>query len=709
MILGKTAGKLDRNLESGPVFVTVFQLMRPLAARCAAALAALLLAPVWPAVALQVTNYSSAVNDRFSSGFPTNPVANTNPSFVGAGYDWTGVAWSTATHAASSFKGLGMLSPRHFLTAQHYEYTNNSERTTGVRLINESGSVVSQPVSAVTNLGYGLILANYGNTNYDLALGSLSDQITAPDKVFRMGVLDLYATSTASNVAVYNNLPLLVYGRGSTSNASPRVGTAAVALSTNLNGNPQQTTILANKSSVQFEAGDSGSPLLHGWTNANGGKELTVVGLNSAVNADWNFMSLLAVPGAMANANAAMTQDGFALRVVGNVSATWQGGGMASSSQHTQIGRGQNWSGGSVPSDLYVRFQGGQTTFRNIDVNAATTLRGLYFTSTGSATNSFAFSGAKTLTIGRGGVVNYDIARQTFTANLALGDHQYWDGGAGGVTISNLNSNGKLLEITGAGTNRIAGNMSGTGGLAVSGGRLEVTASNSYTGKTWVHGGQLVVNGRIDTSSGVSVGAYGSLGGSGRVAAVAGAGSIDPGNSPGILTAPSVDPSGGLDFNLEFTGLNPVYTDAFNSVNDLLRLTAATPFTASLTSINTVNIYFSFTSLSPGSTYTGGFFTDQIIEFLASIEQSEFRYYVLAAGAGQVTYNGAGYDLYAGEDLIVSTVSQTADFEDGTVNGRVTQFQVVPEPSSRALLALGAGAVLLVMWRRRNAVAPLKS
>lgn len=648
---------------------------------------------------LQVTNYTSTANDRFISGFATNPIANTSTNFVGAGYDWTGVAWSSATHAASSFKGLGMLSPQHFLTAQHYEYTNNSERTTGVRLIGENDVVVSQPVASVTNLGYGVIIPNYGNTNFDLALGRLSNQITQPDNMFRMGVLDLYATSTSSNVVVYNNLPVLVYGRGSASNSSPRVGEAVVALSTNLNGNPQQTTILVNKSSVQLEVGDSGSPLMHGWTNANGGKELAVIGLNSAVNADWNFMSLLAVPGAMANANASMTQDGFALRVVGNSSSSWLGGS-GSSTQRIQLNRGGNWSGGTVPNDLYVRFQGDQTSFRDITVNSATSLRGLYFTSTGSQTNGFTFSGASALTVGRGGMVNYDIARQTFVANLLLGDHQYWDGGVGGITISNLNSNGKLLEVTGAGTNRLTGNMSGSGGLAVSGGKMEVTGTNSYTGRTWVHGGQLSVNGRIDTSAGVSVGTYGSLAGSGRVAAISGSGSIDPGNSPGILTAPSVDPTGGLDFNFEFTGLNPVYSDALNSVNDLLRLTAATPFTASLGSINAVNIYFSFASLNPGSLYTGGFFTDQVGDFLATIDQAAFNYYVLATGTGTVTYNGINYVAYTGYDIEITTVEQTANFAGGTVNGRVTQFEVVPEPSIYALLAFGAGLFALVMRRR---------
>jgi len=398
-----------------------------------------------------------------------------------------------------------------------------------------------------------------------------------------------------------------------------------------------------------------------------------------------------------------MTQDGFALRVVGNFASTWQGGSGGTADNKGQLARGGNWSGGSVPGDLYVRFRGDQTSFRDITVNSAASLRGLYFTSTGSQTNGFTLAGDSTLTVGRGGLVNYDVSRQMFSANLLLGDHQYWDGGVGGITISNLNNNGKLLEVTGAGTNRITGSMSGSGGLAVSGGRLEVTASNSYTGATWVHGGRLSINGSIDTSSSVNVGTYGSLAGSGRVAAISGSGSIDPGQSPGILTAPSLDPRGGLDFNFEFTGPNPVYSDAFNSVNDLLRLTAVTPFTASLSEVNTVNVYFSFSSLTPDAFFTGAFYTDQISDFLDSIEHAVFNYYVTADGAGTVTYNGFGYEVYRDGHIEVSTIEQSASFAGDPVNGRVTQFQVVPEPSVYALLLFGAGLFAVVVWRKQRA------
>jgi fibronectin-binding autotransporter adhesin len=359
--------------------------------------------------------------------------------------------------------------------------------------------------------------------------------------------------------SVYNNLPLLAYGRGATTNDSPRTAATSVHLAAAFNSDPIQTviqTLYTGSASVQLVEGDSASPLLNGWTNANGGKELTVLGVNSASDfATSNYMSFLAVPGAMANANAVMTADGYALRVVGNSSATWAGGS-GSATQRDNLSRGGNWSGGTIPSDRYVVFNGTGTGVRAIDVNAATNLRGLSFTSTGSSGDGFTFSGSNALTIGRGGITNYDSDRQTFSSSLTLGDHQYWDVGPGGVTAGAINTAGKLLEIAGSGTARITGAVSGSGGLALSGHRLELTGSSSYTGGTWVHAGTLVVTGGVAASStvrvdagatfdvsaqagGYTVASGQTLAGNGTVAGsvtVGGEATLAPGASPGTLT-----------------------------------------------------------------------------------------------------------------------------------------------------------------------------
>ena len=657
------------------------------------------------ALALDITGYTATVNDRFTSGFPTAPVPNTNPSFIGGDYDWSGVGWSTTIYAASSYKGFGMLSPRHFLTAQHYE--NGGLLTQGVRVLGNDGLVYTGSNSGVENLGYGAVVTdNGGVTAPDLAIGTLSAQITVPSNIARYAVLDLNNTSAAPTYANYNGLSLLAYGRGVVTNGSPRVGAATVAAAGTLTADPTSSVLLTLRSgtpSVQLVEGDSGSPLLHGWTNPIGGQELTLLGLNSAVSGSYNVMSFMAIPGAMNAANAVLTPDGYALRVAGNLAAVWTG---ATSSS---LWIGGNWNGS--PVDQYAAFQSGGSVPTTIDVNNAANIRGIYFAALEGATDGFTFNGVSTLTVGRGGITNYVNLRQTFTANLTLGDHQYWDVGPGGVTAAAINTNGKLLEIAGSGTARITGLVSGTGGLALSGHRLELTGSSSYTGNTWVHSGTLVVNGNIAASSGVALDAGAVLAGSGSVGALSGAGAVGPGNSPGILTAPSVDPSGGLDFSFELTGTGmPNWANATASVNDVLRLTSSsTPFTSSLSAANGIDIFFNAATLSRGDTFLGGFFTDMSGNFLPSVQNAAFSYYVFGDGAGtDKTYNNQGYylldtDFWAYFDRVdVTTVAvATANFASGDVtNGRVMQFVVVPEPG--AIMLAAAGVAIMIAGRRNR-------
>jgi hypothetical protein len=656
---------------------------------------------VRPTVALDVTGYSATVNDRFTSGFPTSPVPNTSGSFVGAAYDWSGVGWSTTTHAASSYKGFALLSPRHFLTAQHYE--NGGLLTQGVRILGRDGQLGTGTNTGVDNLGYGIVVTNGGVTAPDLAIGTLGAQISTPANMARYAVLDLNNSSAAPTYGNYTGQTALAYGRGDVTNGSPRAATAVIDAAGTATVDPTSSialTLRTGTPSVQLVEGDSGSPFLVGWTNPAGGKELTVIGLNSAVSGSYNVMSFLAIPGAMNAANAVMTPDGYALRTQGNISAIWTG------ALNSSISLAGNWSGGTR-TDQYVGFDGSGSVPTSVSLNAATNLRGLYFASGTGASQGFTFSGANVLTIGRGGLTNYSPFRQTFSADLVLGDHQYWDVGTGGVTATAINTNGKLLEIAGSGTARITGAVSGTGGLALSGHRLELSGSSSYTGGTWAHSGTLVVDGNIAASSGVALDAGAVLGGTGRVSAISGAGMVGPGNSPGILTGASVSPSGGLDFAFEFTKTSaPIWATGTASGNDVLRLTAtSSPFTTALGSANAVDVYLGATSLALGDTFQGGFFTDASASFLSSIQNAAFTYYVLGNGLGTAkTYNGQGYYLLdtsfwpTFESVTVSTVSvASANFADGTVtNGQVMQLTIVPEPAALGLAALGVALAAAV-------------
>lgn len=172
--------------------------------------------------------------------------------------------------------------------------------------------------------------------------------------------------------------------------------------------------------------------------------------------------------------------------------------------------------------------------------------------------------------------------------------------------------------------------------------------------------------------------------------------------SPGILTATALDPAGGLACAFEFTQANPSYSSASASGNDVLRLSdLATPFVASLTSANSVDVYLSQTALATG-TLTGGFFTDRQADFLADVSAGIYRYFVQSPG-GSYSYNGQTYQTLAqyepGKTVTVSTVAAGS--------GQVTQFVItVPEPTTAVSLAVALAVAGLMRLRGRDRLEP---
>ena len=236
------------------------------------------------------------------------------------------------------------------------------------------------------------------------------------------------------------------------------------------------------------------------------------------------------------------------------------------------------------------------------------------------------------------------------------------------------------------------------------GGVATLSVASNYTGDTNVNLGGLniastltsdviLANGSTVSGSGASTGS------------ISGDGMVAPGNSPGILEFASLDASAGTDFSFEFTAADPDYSDATASVNDVLRLSdGTTPFTTALTSSSTVNIYLNVDSYTFGDEFRGGFFTDIQSDFITSIQDATFAYYLKDA-AGSVIYNGVNYRNVTGApgDWVLTTVPATANFAGGTVNGQV--LQVVPEPSSFALLGFGVAGLAAAGYRRRKAAA----
>jgi autotransporter-associated beta strand protein len=259
-------------------------------------------------------------------------------------------------------------------------------------------------------------------------------------------------------------------------------------------------------------------------------------------------------------------------------------------------------------------------------------------------------------------------------------------------------NNATLTFNQAVGDGTFSGNISGNGSFTKKGADdLTLTELNTYSGATVVDDGQLTINGSIANSE-VTVNSGGSLSGSGTVGGISGAGSINPGNSPGILTASWIDPSNGMFLNFEITGIKPEYSQASNSVNDVLHLTSASPITAAMTSANQINVYFNMASFDMTQAYLGGIYTDEQADFTNLVSNATFNYYV-QDNEGAINYNGVLYSALSSE-VTLSTVLDSANFAGGTVAGRVMQFNIVPEPSS-ALLSLIAGGAAIIRRRRQ--------
>ena len=256
--------------------------------------------------------------------------------------------------------------------------------------------------------------------------------------------------------------------------------------------------------------------------------------------------------------------------------------------------------------------------------------------------------------------------------------------GSGAVTVTN-----GALDL---------GGYNVANAITVNGGSLS-NASN-YTGVLAIGGTSTVGTASLAGSigTGVTVNAGSTLNGTAVFAGtIIGAGLTGPGSSSaGILSAAAVDGSAGSSFAFEFTQANPDYTQVLSSGNDVLKLTGGSPFASSLTSGNTVNIYFTPAAAELG-TLTGGFFTSNAADFASSITGATFNYYV-QSNSGTFSYNGQTYQTLveydAAKSVTISTVAATG--------GQVMQMVVVPEPASVAILA-GAGLAAVLLRGRRHA------
>ena len=314
----------------------------------------------------------------------------------------------------------------------------------------------------------------------------------------------------------------------------------------------------------------------------------------------------------------------------------------------------------------------------------------LLVASSGSITNSTVQLSGGTLDV-RGSIGTLNQSGGTFDLTGTAGAFTLSTGTAyvrSGATLGDSTLNGGLLDVYGTSgavavnsnstVNVRSGGVIGTttvgGGTLLVSGTAGVTTLNSGTatvnsggviGTTIINGSLLSVNG---TAGNITVNSGGTLGGSGTVGAVTlNGGIVAPGNSPGLLTASSLDASnGGFLFQLGAPTTRGVTYDAID-VTNLLTLGTNTTWQFQIDS------GYSFQMNDTYDLFNWG-----------SIDTTGFDIAVLQAAL---------------PDLNTATTDLKWDTNTFTTDGTI---MVIPEPSAGSLAIFAAASLLGLRAIRRK-------
>jgi hypothetical protein len=238
--------------------------------------------------ALVVVGHDPLQHDRFGSGFPSAPVPNTDPSFVGNGYDLSGIGWSPGNIRQS----ITMISDEYFVRATHFpaEATINffSPTLYAANPSNPAAAIVSYAVGNNSYMQGGAISPITGEPG-DFMIGKLASPLDPAHGIAYYPILGL------NDFSDYIGLPMLVYGHGGTISETPGAQTTNHRLGTNtidgfavgdLNGNLVADSILlaydrdlSPVGEASLEGWDSGGPSFVSWFG-----RLALVGVHSAIN-----------------------------------------------------------------------------------------------------------------------------------------------------------------------------------------------------------------------------------------------------------------------------------------------------------------------------------------------------------------------------------------------------------------------------------------
>ena len=404
---------------------------------------------------------------RFTSPSDTG----TNPFFVGAGYDWSGVASSSQISA--------LISPITTYSAQHFSPSIGQ------------GAAYYNPLTNALESG---TVASHANPIGDVGINTLTQAYTAAQDIAVLRILDISSQN-------YVGLPLFMVGADHTNGYAQEVGTDMVN-NVWLTGDSDACDLISDtyydNPSLTFEyweGGDSGSSMLIPYKG-----QLTIAG--AAHYASGSGSTLLSIPGydPVTPTDAIMAPTGYALRFTiydvptdtANTANVWTGAAGTGA-----FGTAANWSLSVVPSNLPVVFDSSATNGQSsINLGTNQQLRGILFRrDTTALLTGVTFNAGSSLSIGEDGIRNEDSYTQTFNSNILLTACQNWEAVNGNLAFNgNIANNGNLLVVQGAKNTTISGVISGAGGLAKDdAGTLILDGSNTYAGTTFLHNGELML------------------------------------------------------------------------------------------------------------------------------------------------------------------------------------------------------------------------
>lgn len=227
-----------------------------------------------PLVAIEIQGHSATENDRF---------ANDAASFIGTGYNWSGIGRATTGDASKGGHWATMISPNVFLSANHYHpvsgtslyfYPDNDPSPSPIVRTIANGQRIGTSDLWIGTLDQVLpnTVSYYNHANQVLNSAAYASSILANENSLTVGITETntgYGANRLTNMAVGRNI---IDDFALSLNVS---GTTAPALRT-LNDLPGDSNLVTHES--QLVGGDSGAPLF-----IDVGGNLQLVGINWAI------------------------------------------------------------------------------------------------------------------------------------------------------------------------------------------------------------------------------------------------------------------------------------------------------------------------------------------------------------------------------------------------------------------------------------------